>query len=99
MFPQGNPFWSSRPVASAAEEMVRCTVAHSGNDHRLGAQEAPPAIISLRLGCGFSRGCGWESKRLRKPGCGFCQNLFGIPFWLAGEFTTHVRTYFSCWIG
>ena len=22
-----------------------------------------------------------------------------VPFWLAGEFTTHVRTYFSGWIG
>ena len=26
------------------------------------------------------------------------QNRFGIPFWLAGEFTTHFRTYFSGWI-
>lgn len=31
-------------------ELVRCTVAHAGNDHRLGAQEAPPAIISLQPG-------------------------------------------------
>ncbi|CAK9080797.1 unnamed protein product [Durusdinium trenchii] len=36
-------------------EMVRCTVAHSGNDHRLGAQEAPPAIISLYPGQGFEQ--------------------------------------------
>ena len=35
------------------EEMVRCTVASAGNDHRLGAQEAPPAIISLYPGQGF----------------------------------------------
>mmetsp|Transcript_148105 Transcript_148105/g.258389 ORF Transcript_148105/g.258389 Transcript_148105/m.258389 type:complete len:731 (-) Transcript_148105:105-2297(-) len=34
-------------------EMVRCSVAHAGNDHRLGAQEAPPAIISLYPGTGF----------------------------------------------
>jgi glutamine synthetase len=34
-------------------ELVRCTVAHAGNDHRLGAQEAPPAIISLYPGQGF----------------------------------------------
>jgi len=34
-------------------EMVRCTVASAGNDHRLGAQEAPPAIISLYPGQGF----------------------------------------------
>merc|ERR1719220_1758023 len=34
-------------------EMLRCAVAHAGNDHRLGAQEAPPAIISLYPGTGF----------------------------------------------
>jgi len=34
-------------------ELVRCAVAHAGNDHRLGAQEAPPAIISLAPGTGF----------------------------------------------
>merc|ERR1712084_208557 len=34
-------------------EVVRCCVAHAGNDHRLGAQEAPPAIISLYPGTGF----------------------------------------------
>jgi len=32
---------------------VRCAVAHAGNDHRLGAQEAPPAIISLCPGADF----------------------------------------------
>ena len=32
------------------EELLRCTVANPGNDHRLGAQEAPPAIISVFLG-------------------------------------------------
>ncbi len=30
--------------------LLRCAVAHSGNDHRLGANEAPPAIISIFLG-------------------------------------------------
>merc|ERR1712061_711257 len=34
-------------------EVVRCSVATAGNDHRLGAQEAPPAIISLYPGTGF----------------------------------------------
>merc|ERR1712039_164446 len=34
-------------------EVVRCSVASAGNDHRLGAQEAPPAIISLYPGTGF----------------------------------------------
>ena len=32
------------------QEMLRCTVAFAGNDHRLGAHEAPPAIISVFLG-------------------------------------------------
>ena len=32
------------------QDLLRCTVAHAGNDHRLGAQEAPPAIISIFLG-------------------------------------------------
>ncbi len=32
------------------QELIRCTVTSAGNDHRLGAQEAPPAIISMFLG-------------------------------------------------
>ena len=32
------------------QDWLRCTVAHAGNDHRLGANEAPPAIISVFLG-------------------------------------------------
>ena len=32
------------------QDWLRCTVAHAGNDHRLGANEAPPAIISIFLG-------------------------------------------------
>ena len=31
-------------------DLLRCGVSTSGNDHRLGAQEAPPAIITLYLG-------------------------------------------------
>ena len=31
-------------------DLLRMSVAHSGNDHRLGANEAPPAIISIFLG-------------------------------------------------
>ncbi len=30
--------------------LLRASIAHSGNDHRLGANEAPPAIISAFLG-------------------------------------------------
>ena len=32
------------------QELLRSTVAFAGNDHRLGAQEAPPAVISIYLG-------------------------------------------------
>ncbi len=32
------------------QEFLRCSVAFAGNDHRLGAHEAPPAIISVFLG-------------------------------------------------
>ena len=31
-------------------ELLRVSVASAGNDHRLGANEAPPAIISIFLG-------------------------------------------------
>lgn len=31
-------------------ELIRATVATAGNDHRLGANEAPPAIVSMFLG-------------------------------------------------
>ena len=30
--------------------MLRCCVSYPGNDHRLGGNEAPPAIISIFLG-------------------------------------------------
>ena len=32
------------------QDFLRCTVASAGNDHRLGASEAPPAIVSIFLG-------------------------------------------------
>ena len=32
------------------QDFLRCTVASAGNDHRLGSNEAPPAIISIYLG-------------------------------------------------
>ena len=37
------------------QEALRVTVASAGNDHRLGAQEAPPAIISIFLGDELNR--------------------------------------------
>jgi len=32
------------------QDFLRCTVATAGNDHRLGGDEAPPAIVSIFLG-------------------------------------------------
>ena len=32
------------------QDMLRCCVSYPGNDHRLGANEAPPAIISIFVG-------------------------------------------------
>ena len=32
------------------QDLLRVSVATAGNDHRLGANEAPPAIISMFLG-------------------------------------------------
>ena len=32
------------------QDLLRACVAHAGNDHRLGANEAPPAIISIYVG-------------------------------------------------
>jgi glutamine synthetase len=36
-------------------DLLRASVAHAGNEHRLGANEAPPAIISVFLGEQLSR--------------------------------------------
>ena len=36
------------------QELLRASVASAGNDHRLGANEAPPAIVSMFLGTDLS---------------------------------------------
>ena len=36
------------------QDLLRITVASAGNDHRLGANEAPPAIVSMFLGSDLS---------------------------------------------
>jgi glutamine synthetase len=36
------------------QDILRATVASAGNDHRLGANEAPPAIVSMFLGLNLS---------------------------------------------
>jgi glutamine synthetase len=37
------------------EELIRATIASASNDHRLGANEAPPAIISVFIGSQLTR--------------------------------------------
>lgn len=37
------------------EELLRSSIASAGNDHRLGANEAPPAIFSIFIGTQLSR--------------------------------------------
>jgi glutamine synthetase len=36
-------------------DLLRAAIAHAGNDHRLGANEAPPAIISVFIGDAMSK--------------------------------------------
>src|ERR671938_449887 len=38
------------PAVDAHQQLLRASVASAGQDHRLGANEAPPAIISIFLG-------------------------------------------------
>lgn len=53
-------------------DLLRATVAGAGNDHRLGAHEAPPAIISIYLGDQLAeiidRICDGKSGSRRKEG-------------------------------
>ncbi len=59
LYPGSNPHENARflftlcAIIKAVDEnaaLLRATVASPGNDHRLGANEAPPAIISIFLG-------------------------------------------------
>jgi len=45
-------FFCSATLKAVArhQDLLRASVAHAGNDHRLGANEAPPAIISAFVG-------------------------------------------------
>lgn len=55
------------------QDLLRISVASAGNDHRLGANEAPPAIISMYLGDelqavleSIKNGTAYDSKRKQK---------------------------------
>ena len=40
------------------QDLLRLSVATAGNDHRLGANEAPPAVVSIFLGDELTRDSG-----------------------------------------
>ena len=52
------------------QDMLRVSVASAGNDHRLGANEAPPAIISMFLGDELhgDSGGAWKPARPTRAG-------------------------------
>jgi glutamine synthetase len=43
-------FVNTIKAVSSYEELLRASIATAGNDHRLGANEAPPAIVSVFIG-------------------------------------------------
>jgi glutamine synthetase len=49
-------------------DLLRATIASAGNDHRLGANEAPPAIISIFIGSQLTRILGDLEKRVKDKG-------------------------------
>lgn len=60
-------------VITAVDEysdMLRVSVATAGNDHRLGANEAPPAIVSMFLGEQLTRILESIEKGVKDPGDG-----------------------------
>ncbi|MCB0279462.1 MAG: glutamine synthetase III [Calditrichaeota bacterium] len=58
--------------------LVRASIANSGNDHRLGANEAPPAIISVFLGEQLTGVLDNIEKGVVKEGLSSRQMSFGI---------------------
>ena len=50
------------------QQLLRASVANAGQDHRLGANEAPPAIISIFLGAELEKAFTRDRVRLRRRG-------------------------------
>lgn len=48
-------FINTIKAVDSYEELLRSSIASAGNDHRLGANEAPPAILSIFIGTQLSR--------------------------------------------
>ena len=49
-------------------DLLRATIASAGNDHRLGANEAPPAIISIFIGSQLTKAITDLEKRVKATG-------------------------------
>lgn len=49
-------------------DLLRATIATAGNDHRLGANEAPPAIISVFIGSAMTRVLNTLESKVKKGG-------------------------------
>jgi glutamine synthetase len=56
------------------QDLIRAAVAFAGNDHRLGANEAPPAIISVFMGSALTE----IFEQLGKPGRGKTGKAAGL---------------------
>lgn len=67
-------------IAAVAEHsrLLRASIASSGNDHRLGANEAPPAVISIFLGASLTRVLEDMERGVTTPGTDEEWMSFGI---------------------
>ena len=64
------------------QDLLRLSVATAGNDHRLGANEAPPAIISMYIGdelCGILDAMAAGTTYAKKAGGKFTTGVDSIP--------------------
>ncbi len=57
------------------QDMLRVSVASAGNDHRLGANEAPPAVVSMFLGTELTDVLKRQSKRMSPTAAGKRKSL------------------------
>ena len=87
---QKNDMFSSFSGKPELQKETKATAASSGCQRHPGAR----GDSARDPGAGTGWICSEATHACRIFGCG-CQNRFGIPFWLVGEFTTHFRTHFS----
>lgn len=71
------------------QDLLRACVASASNDHRLGANEAPPAIISIFLGTELT--AVFERLASGKGGCGKSAGLMGLGSEVLPEIPVHAE--------